>query len=273
MRHGRFAMLAGLLVASGTQAQVADRAGNRMEPLAVVRAVTPEEAAERSALHCTAARDLCLEARREGEEGPWFVLVHDRMPAGPEAAPARRIPVPESGESFGDEVAIWPHLVRDAAGATIVGAELYRRTGFSGGGAGETTLRLFALPTPGSGDAAEPRVLLAIPYGYSAMIRACFGEEDMAARSGACHDELEYGASLLLDPATETGPPAFLYAAHARAYPRGALAEEDRRTLAPADLVWEADPACSYRRRFAPDGDGGYAPDAPLPGCDRYRIP
>ncbi|MGQ0588059.1 MAG: hypothetical protein ACT4N8_00825, partial [Sphingosinicella sp.] len=181
--------LAGLLAASGAAAQVTDRAGNRMEPFAAVRAVAPEEAAARSALHCTAARDLCLEARRDGEEGPWFLWVHDRMPAGPAVEPARRIPVPETGESFGDEVAIWPHLVREASGATIVGAELYRRTGFSGGGAGETTLRLFALSAPVGAEAAEPQVLLAIPYGYSAMIRACFGEEDMAARSGACHDE------------------------------------------------------------------------------------
>mgnify|MGYP006198575697 FL=1 len=273
MRHRIFAALAGLLAASGAAAQVADRAGNRMEPLDVVRAVSAEEAGTRSALHCTAARDLCLEARREGEEGPWLLWVHDALPADTAAEPTRRIPLPESGETYGDEVAIWPHLVRDAAGATIVGAEHLQRTGFSGGGAGETSLRLFALPDPGPGAATEPRVLLALPYGYSAMIRACFSEEDMAQRSGACHDELEFGASLLLDPATETGPPAFLYAAHARTFPRGALAEEDRRTHAPADLVWESDPACSYRRRFAADGDGGYAPDTPLPECDRYRIP
>lgn len=273
MRHGIFAMLAGLGAASGAAAQVADRAGNRMEPLDVVRAASPEEAATRSALHCTAARDLCLETRREDEEGPWLLWVHDAMPASAAVEPARRLPLPESGDTYGDEVAIWPHLVRDAAGATIAGIEVYRRTGFSGGGAGETTLRLFQLPDPGPGAATEPRVLLAVPYGYSAMIRACFSEEDMGARSGACHDELEFGASLLLDPATEAGPPAFLYSAHARAYPRGALAEEDRRTLAPADLVWEPDPACSYRRRFAADAEGGYAPDAPLPACDRYRIP
>lgn len=260
--------LAGLLAASGAAAQVTDQAGNRMAALAIVEAVTPAEAATRSALHCTAARDLCARAWRE-DEGGWLLDLHDRLPAGPGVEPARRIPLVEGIDAERDEVAVWPHLVREATGALILGVELYRRTGFSGGGAGETTLRLLRLATP----EAEPELLLDLPYGYSSLIRACFGEEDMAARSGACHDEFEYGASLMLDPASEAGPPAFLYSAHARAYPRGALAEEDRRTLAPADLVWEPDPACSYRRRFAPDADGNYAPDAPLPACDRYRIP
>ena len=261
-------ILAGLLTASGAAAQVADRAGNKMAPLAVIETVTPAEAVTRSALHCTGERDLCLRARREGEAG-WRLELHDRLPGGPDAAPPRRLPLAE-GIDPDDEVAIWPHLVREAAGALIIGVEIYRRTGFSGGGAGETTLRLLRFATAQAG----PAMLLELPYGYGALIRACFSEEDMAARSGACHDEFEYGASLMLDPATEAGPPAFLYSAHARAYPRGALAEEDRRTLAPADLVWEPDPACSYRRRIAPDAaTGGYAPDAPLPDCERYRIP
>jgi hypothetical protein len=60
----------------------------------------------------------------------------------------------------------------------------------------------------------------------------------------------------------------------ARTYPgRRRLAEDA--TIAPplrrSDLVWAADPDCSYRRRFAFDeAEGAYLPDAPIPDCADY---
>ena len=61
----------------------------------------------------------------------------------------------------------------------------------------------------------------------------------------------------------------------ARSFPRGARTDEsETRRFRRADLVWEPDPACSYRRSFAFDAASGhYAPDRPLPECSTYSLP
>jgi hypothetical protein len=102
------------------------------------------------------------------------------------------------------------------------------------------------------------------------------GQSDRAVRGrrGACSDRYEFAARLTLDPATRAGRPRFLFAARARTYPGRRVLAEDSTTappLRPSDLVWAADPACSYRRRIALDSAGAdYVPDEPLPDCSDY---
>lgn len=244
----------------------ADRAGNRIEPLAAQRQLAPAANADPiPATFCTAARSWCATVRREGERGPWALLVSPRG-LGVRGAPVRYGLDP--GDDDVAEVSVWPFLVRETDGALLVGIKYYRRTMYSGGGAGAERLQLLRL----AGDAAPVPVLEA-PISASSMVRACFSEADMRERGRACHDEYEFAGTLTLDPATAAGRPHFILTTRARTYPGRVIRAEDMRERGPLrrrDLVWWRDPACSYTRRFVPDAAGRYAPSAPLPACSDY---
>lgn len=249
-----------------------DNAGNRMMPLPAVGAVAPDQRDSRSGLHCNAARDFCLQAQRDGDtsDAGWQLWLYDRVPT-PTDQPLRQFPLPSSDDPAGESIAIWPHLVREASGATLIGVERYRRTGFSGGGAGQTDLVLLRL-TPG---AAEPVPVMTVQTGYTAMIRACFSEDDMRRLRDACHQQLEFEGTLTLAPDTATGAPRFDLNVASRVFPRGSLVDGwETRALTRQDRVWEPDPVCTYRRRFSPEAaTGSYAPEEPLPDCSLYSLP
>ena len=274
MRILHAAMAASL--AAGTTAALAQReaiddAGSRIVPLRVAAAVSSEELSRRSAVHCVTARDFCLRAWREGEDGGnWFLDVHRRLPSGADVVPLARIALPPGEDPSSETQTIWPHLVREASGALLFGVLRTRSAGFSGGGASETHLILFR-QSPGIVEATE---VLTVQVSYRAMIRACFTEEETRSR-GACHDEFELSGTLSLAPEAASGRPRLALATAARSFPRGARAEEtERPRLRRGDLVWERDPACSYRRSFAFDAASGrYAPDRPLPDCSTSALP
>jgi hypothetical protein len=269
-RAGLGGLLTFLAAAAAAQPAATDDAGNRMTPLPIVAAATPEEQESRSALHCNAGRDFCLRARRDGESGPWFLEFHEG-PSAHAAAPVRRLPLPAGEDPDSELFQIWPHLVPEASGATLIGLERYRRAGFSGGGAGATELLLLRLPSGGG----EPEQVLAVQIGYTATIRACFSRADHRRLGDACHQQLEFSATLGLEPSAAAGRPRFAFVAAARNYPRGSQVEGwESRPLRRADRVWEADPACSYRRTFAFDpASGRYAADRPPPDCSLYSLP
>jgi len=258
------------LSAAGASAQPAtDDAGNRALPLPAVNRVSGEEAETRSALHCNAARDLCLRTWREADGRAWFLDIHNRVPSGANVAPARRFALPAGEEPERETQRIWPHLIREASGALLIGVERYRTAGFSGGGAGETQLVLLRLAS----GTAEPAEVLTVRTGYTAMIRACFTEDEYRRR-GACHDEYAFSGTLGLASGAAAGRPRLALATAARSFPRGARAETERARLRRADLVWEPDPACSYRRIFAFNAASGrYEPDRALPDCTTYQLP
>jgi len=268
----RLALAALVLSATASRAQpsaTADDGGNRMLPMTVVIPVSDEQAETLSALRCTSARDLCLRAWRVSDGQQWTLDIHDRVPAGPNLAPARRIPLPAGENPDRETHRIWPHLVREASGALLIGVERYRTEGFSGGGAGATQLMLLRLATA----AAEPAEVLTVLTSYGAMIRACFSEADY--NSGRpCHQELELSGTLSLMPEAAAGRPRFDFATTARVFPRGSLREGwEYRRYRRADSVWERDPSCSYRRVFTFDAaTGRYVPDRPLPECSNYAL-
>lgn len=244
----------------GSVPVVADAAGNRMLAFPPV-GPPPQDEETGSPRHCAAGRTWCAELRR-GEDGGW------RLELAEGVGRARAIAL--DGDSDADSFALWPHLVREAGGAVLVGALRTYRTGFSGGGARRTAL-LLVRAEPGGG---PPALLLDIPLSGSAMIRACFAEADEAARAGACHDEYSLAGTLRLDPATAAGRPRFILTAAARTYPgrRSRTAEAPAaERLQRSDLVWASDAACTYRRTLAFDSVGGrYQPDSPLPDCPDY---
>lgn len=251
------------------QPSAGDDSGNRLLPLRATGRVTPQQAETRSAVHCNAQRNFCLRAWREGERGPWFLDVHQRVPSGPNAVPVGRIALPPGDDPESVTHGVWPHLVREASGALIFGVERYRRAGFSGGGASETHLVLLR-QLPGRVEASE---LLTVQTGYTAMIRACFTEQEYRSR-GVCHDEFELTGAVGLGPRASAARPALTLAVNARSFPRGAREDSaERPRVPPRDRVWEADPVCSYRRTFAFDpASGRYAPDRPLPDCSTYSL-
>ncbi len=266
------ATLTGIMAlgAASAAAQTADDAGNRAVPLPAVNRVSPEQEETLSALHCNAVRDFCLRAWREREGQPWFLDMHNRMPTGGNVAPVRRLSLPPGEEPDRETYRVWPQLIRETSGALLIGVERYRTAGFSGGGASETQLVLLRLTAA----TAEPVEVMTVRTGYTATIRACFTPQEYRHR-GACHDEYVLSATVGLAPSAGNGRPRLTLSTAARSYPRGVRGEEiEGQRFRRADLVWERDPVCSYRRNFTFDAASGhYAPDRPLPECSTYQLP
>ena len=167
----------------------------------------------------------------------------------------------------------WTHLARLPDGGFLAGVEVGFSSMYSGGGGQATELRLYRLDARGE---AGTTPVLAVPIRGSLTIRACFSEEDMKQRAGACHDE--YGFEATLTAAGEAGDmPVFDYVTTATAYPRGVSRSEDsleKPPLKPADLVTVRNPKCSFSRRFTFDAVAGeYRPDSALPDCSDYTVP
>ncbi len=299
-----------------TAAQAGGPAEPQLVPFEPVTTPAARAAARRAAeaalvealvLHrCTADRAWCAELAPAGEG--WRLDIVERARAG---APERRVRHALPREPRDDPIyELWPSLVREPGGAVMVGLLISGRAGFSGGGAMATRLSLLRLE-PG---AAAPVAVLEVPAEGSAMVRACFSEDDMRRRREACHDEYELTGTLTLIPprngdAQVTRAPhgsalsggqgglsldraqrgggvgtvsvandraRFRFTTTARTYPGEVGRWEDsadRPPLAPRDLVWAADRACSYSRIFTFDpARGHYVPDAPLPDCGQYLV-
>lgn len=215
---------------------------------------------------CTADQSLCVGLVYETRGGePFFspvVRTPDALPTPPENA---------SGEV--ETYQPWVGLMRLAHGGYLAGVEMGSSSMYSGGGGQATELRLYRLDAKGDAGAAP---VLTVPIRGSLIIRACFSEEDMEQRAGACHDEYSFDA--VLTASGEAGDmPVFDYVTTATAYPRGASRSEDsleKPPLKPADLVTVRDPKCSYSRRFTFDAAAGeYRPDSKLPDCSDYTMP
>ena len=241
-------MISALLLIAAVQAAPSDR----LEPLTL--------AGDRA---CTA-------------DGAWCVgLVQDEEPiVRPIVRAAGALPPGlEASAGAVETFQPWTHLARLSDGDFLAGVEVGFSSMYSGGGGQATELRLYRLDA--NGDAGESPVLV-VPIRSSLSIRACFSEEDMRQRAGACHDE--YGFDAVLTAAGEAGGmPVFDYVTTATAYPRGASRSEDsleKPPLKSADLVTVRDPKCSYRRRFTFDAVAGeYRPDSALPDCSDYTVP
>lgn len=187
--------------------------------------------------------------------------------------PRNREPDADAEAGTDESWAVWPHLIMLPDGGFLGGVETRLSTSYSGGGGSATQLRLFRVSETGE---ASGRPVLDLPVSGSLLIRACFSEADLRKRGEACHDEYGFTAEVGVEP-TDGQLPSLRYATKAWAFPRGASRDEDSTTrgpLTPADLVREADPSCSFNRRFTFDGTRGtYQPDRPLPDCSAYTVP
>lgn len=244
-------------------APATDGGGNRMAAFAAVTPPRAGEAPDPFVRHCTTDRRWCARLRLAEGASAWLI---ELTPRGGAQRDLELTGVSDEQAAF----AIWPHIVIEADGAVLIGAERTRSTSYSGGGASATQLVLVrAAP-----DGGALRQVLDVPWSAGKDIRACFSARDTRNRRGACSDQYEFTATLTIDPATRAGRPHFLYATTARTYPGRRALDWDSTTAPPlrrTDLRWATDPACSYRRRIAPDARSGvYAPDRPLPACDDF---
>lgn len=157
-------------------------------------------------------------------------------------------------------------VVFGPGGQLLIGVIRMDSTMYSGGGGYASRLLLYHL-----GPGAAPRLVADLDWQAGELIRACFSEEDVAARAGACHDE--YATKVTLEPAgiDPAGMPMLRYAAVSTSFP-GPVSRDrdslDRPPLKEEDLVTVEDPECSFTRVLAFDpASGTYRPDQPLPPC------
>lgn len=164
---------------------------------------------------------------------------------------------------------MWRNIIVSPDSA-IVGVIETETQNYSGGGGSAQHLVLFRIA---GGSATE---LMRLPISGSIMIRACFSEEDMAARGDACHDQYEFVSRVRLDETVASGAPNIVLETAAATYPgrvtRGADSRE-RGALTAADLVWATDEMCSFRRTYHATASGPYVPDTELPACTDYLEP
>jgi hypothetical protein len=249
----------------------ADAAVNRVVPFPAAEVARPtgDGEADPGVLHCTLDRHWCARVRpAEGpdEIAPWYLDVFEGAPADPQRA-GRSHALPDTDDAA---LSIQPGAFATADGALIIRVQKDRRTTFSGGWAHASFVEL--VRAPGGEGAVEG--LFTVPAGSGIGIRACFDDDDMRNRGGACHDEYAFDGTLMLDPAAGQGTPRFVLETRARSYPGRRSRSEDSTQAPPlrrSDLAWADDPGCSYRRTFARDPQTGrYTPDAPLPACADY---
>lgn len=180
---------------------------------------------------------------------------------------------------------LWPHAVWVRGGDEVDGGEGLemlvgvigeQRAMYSGGGGSGSRLHLlrFGMAPHAIGLGGE---VLDVAWDSSLMIRACFSEEDMTNRQGACHDEYRFSATLTpIAGAQDAVLPPLAYSAVATASPRTSRRNGDnsRTKLRARDLEPARDPVCSYRRtlRFNP-ATSRYEMDRPAPDCSEYTTP
>lgn len=215
---------------------------------------------------CTADRRWCALIEADETDEKLVLRLYDGAPDGRAPIASHRIES-EASEGFWKPGAV---LRRAGSDEIILGADMELQAMYSGGG-GMSSHRTLIRFIPGE----APQEILTVPLSGSLMIRACFGEEDMKQRAGACHDEYEFDAELKAEG--DAFPPRLTYASTATTFPGRVSRNEDSLTkppLKPADLVKAVDAECSVRRVFTFDpAANAYVPDAPLPECGDYTVP
>lgn len=110
----------------------------------------------------------------------------------------------------------------------------------------------------------------------SLMIRACFSEDDMKLRRGACHDEYGFTGTLAAGTPGAAELPTLICRSVATAYPQTSrrMSDNGGAPLKKSDLVKWQDPECSYERvlRYNP-ATSRYEMDRPAPDCSDYTTP
>lgn len=255
---------------AAAQAAQTDRAGHRLEALiADGEGWRTQDGVWR----------IIPEGREEGySHGP----THVRITLEREGVSYSRLAIPLDDDSVMQRSQdVWPFIVRLAASerddslspsSVLIGIQTHFSTMYSGGGAQASELTLHLVEAGPVSERAEN--VLTVPMHGSVMIRACFSEEDMETRAGACHDEYTFDAALSLDAGNRAPMPRFSFATEATSFPgrRGRYADSTRDApLRERDLHPSRDPECSYTRRILWNAAvARYEFNRPAPSCSDY---
>ncbi|MFC4254425.1 hypothetical protein GRI97_03240 [Altererythrobacter xixiisoli] len=178
-----------------------------------------------------------------------------------------------------DELSAWPMFISlpqagQEAQSWLLGVQLQRRRGYSGGGASDNWLHLFRVDNPAT-DHGEARPVLSLPLAADKLIRACFSEADQVPRQNVCHDSYKFEALLHLDTSHRGDWPVLLYQSHAVAQP-GLLAKQRQlpdRVLTAEEAAEAQDAACSVNRSLRYDPQSlRYEIDMPGADCGDYFL-
>lgn len=228
--------------------------------------------------HCLPDKSLCIELSGGSDGEPRNLLI-----SSPASGDAEKMPIALPMATDDRSLGLWPKLVpveRVGESGTrlppeyLVGVIAEERTMYSGGGGSGGRLHLLRLGT--APHAAGLREVFDVVWDSSLMIRACFSEQDMKDRLGACHDE--YGFKATLAAAANDGGelPALTFRSFATAYPATSRRTEDNSgyKLKKSDLAQWSDPECSYTRtlRYNP-ATSRYEMDRAAPDCSVYTTP
>jgi hypothetical protein len=231
---------------------------------------------------CSAEAGLCLSIERESEDAR--VLVVEEQIKGSEP---RVVRLPLSAiASYGPEISgIWPQIITHRVSDTrpdaphdgiLVGLTTSESQGYSGGGAQAIRVHLWQLYR----SYGSPRLIsemLDVPLSGNVMIRACFSENDMEERGGACHDEYAHEAALTLGKGISDAMPVLHYAFQAKAFPSFVRRSDDslkHGKVTEKELRWSDDPNCSYTRTLRVNpATRRYEFDRAAPDCSDYTVP
>jgi hypothetical protein len=262
---------------------------NRIEPLIAQpakvarKADDPPEPADPLA-YCTVDKHWCAQLSRDVDLDTVTLLVFDGTQPE-DGRDTARYPIAVDVSAMGaPTMRLWPMMIREAIKTengeaepenASIGVIQSSSSMYSGGGGHAEWLSLFRLQGVRDGKPIVDAVL-GVPLSGNILIRACFSEKDYADRSGACHDEYNFDAALIVDPRSKTAPPRLVYRTIATNTPGASSRSTDNSGLrfSKADLKPTTDKICTYRRfvNFNP-ATRHYEFDRPGPDCSEYTVP
>lgn len=263
-------LLTPLLAATKNTLSNADKAGNELKKMSL----SPKGSPETSIQGCTSDNEFCVELVYQKDNIPPILKITHIY--GEESNASFELKE-FSSETMNTSLTLWPHMLSliDAKQGLIVGIEEDVQAMYSGGGANASTLHLLHL-YPAS-NSVKIREVLALPTYGSALIRACFAEQDYKQRRGACHDEYEFKSKLYLYKQQDAGFPKLIFQTRATSFPGHVSRLTDSLASPPLkkkDLVKVVDPECTFHRIFSFDlATGVYIPNKELPACENYTVP
>lgn len=145
--------------------------------------------------------------------------------------------------------------------ALLFGLIQRQSEGYSGGGASEMALHLYRAEVSTNDKLEVTRLDDAVPFGGSALIRACFSENDMKLRRNMCHDDYSLDVSITPTGKLSNGLPELVYTSIAEVTPGFASRMQDNSDpklltrLTDTDFEKRIDDRCTYTSNMRADPD------------------
>lgn len=224
----------------------------RLEPVDAVKNAGADTPPVIKARHCTDSKSWCLTFKEKsdaGADGPTIIVEH-------RGQFAKAPPLPAEYVAFGSSINFWdsPVEYQTSAGkpGLIFGTISYQSEGYSGGGAQSSSMMLYAAEKRADGKLHIDLLEDPIPYAQSALIRACFSENDMKLRRDMCHDDYTQDVTIKPTGNVINGLPELLYISKASISPGFARRDQDNsdadllKTLVDKDFEPRIDDRCTY---------------------------